>query len=144
MEKEIEDAASPRPKPKPKPFAQKLFKRGRSFRGWWSLCIKVRIFFIKQLMIDGMMHFTDIQSEISKINPEVLKAVIASGSSASTPAKPPMTLSSFLVPSTPREHHSFLPPLLPLYTSTYRYSSSITIYYTTGFLPSSTRIYLYI
>ncbi|KAL3500971.1 hypothetical protein ACH5RR_035420 [Cinchona calisaya] len=64
-----------------KPPTQKLFERRRSFR--------------------------DIQSVISKINPEVLKAVIASSSSATA-------MSSL------REHQqSFVPHPLPLYTPTY-------------------------
>ncbi|CAK9144376.1 unnamed protein product [Ilex paraguariensis] len=83
--------------------AEKLFHRRRSFR--------------------------DIQSVISKINPEVLKTVIASGSVNQTSMAKlsendsfSVSNKSFSVPSTPKEDQSFF-PVLPVYTPIFRPSS---------------------
>ncbi|XP_058195338.1 protein TIFY 9-like isoform X2 [Rhododendron vialii] len=57
--------------------------------------------------------FRDIQSVISKLNPELLKAVIATGSVDQTSL--PSKTSSFSVPSTPK-HDGNPFPSLPVYT----------------------------
>ncbi|XP_022878185.1 protein TIFY 9-like isoform X1 [Olea europaea var. sylvestris] len=57
--------------------------------------------------------FRDIQGVISKINPEVLKTVIANGSSGLN--------KSVTVPCTPKEDHTIFPPL-PVHGSNLRQS----------------------
>ncbi|KAJ4711481.1 Tify [Melia azedarach] len=54
--------------------------------------------------------FRDIQGAISKINPEIIKSVIASGSAGSFDSKKP----SISLPSTPKDEPNPL-PALPLY-----------------------------
>jgi len=74
------------------------------------------------------LGFVDIQSAISKINPELLKSVIASGSAATktTPENGnQFSNKSFSVPSTPKqEQPSF--PALPLYSPLPRYSAILS------------------
>jgi len=74
------------------------------------------------------LGFVDIQSAISKINPELLKSVIASGSAATktTPENGnQFSNKSFSVPSTPKqEQPSF--PVLPLYSPLPRYSAILS------------------
>jgi jasmonate ZIM domain-containing protein len=71
------------------------------------------------------LGFVDIQSAISKINPELLKSVIASGSASNkaTPANGnQLSNKAFSVPSTPKQD---LPPFpaLPVYFPLPRYSA---------------------
>ncbi|KAL9406861.1 hypothetical protein Peur_003833 [Populus x canadensis] len=72
----------------------------------------------KSKFLNRQRSFRDIQSAISKINPELLKSVIASGSAATktTPENGnQFSNKSFSVPSTPKqEQPSF--PVLPLYS----------------------------
>ncbi|XP_061981100.1 protein TIFY 9-like [Populus nigra] len=71
----------------------------------------------KSKCFNRQRSFRDIQSAISKINPELLKSVIASGSASNkaTPANgKQLSNKSFSVPSTPKQE---LPPFpaLPVY-----------------------------
>ncbi|KAK3018155.1 hypothetical protein RJ639_003825 [Escallonia herrerae] len=70
-------------------------------------------------LFDRRRSFRDIQSVISKIDPEVLKNVFASGSVD----KSLIGKSSASVPSTPKGYQNALPPL-PVYTPTFRPTSS--------------------
>ncbi|CAK7336079.1 unnamed protein product [Dovyalis caffra] len=72
----------------------------------------------KSKFLNRQRSFRDIQSAISKINPELLKSVIASGSAANktTPENGnQFSNKSFSVPSTPRQEQPSFPPL-PLYS----------------------------
>ncbi|KAJ6703222.1 PROTEIN TIFY 4A-RELATED-RELATED [Salix viminalis] len=73
----------------------------------------------KSKFLNRQRSFRDIQSAISKMNPELLKSVIASGSAASNKSTPDngnqmSSNKSFSVPSTPKQE---LPPFpaLPVY-----------------------------
>ncbi|KAF9686128.1 hypothetical protein SADUNF_Sadunf03G0126100 [Salix dunnii] len=72
----------------------------------------------KPKFLNRQRSIRDIQSAISKMNPELLKSVIASGSAASNKSTPDngnqMSNKSFSVPSTPKQE---LPPFpaLPAY-----------------------------
>ncbi|KAK3018251.1 hypothetical protein RJ639_004486 [Escallonia herrerae] len=70
-------------------------------------------------LFDRRRSFRDIQSVISKIDPEVLKNVFASGSVD----KSLIGKSSVSVPSTPKGYLNALPPL-PVFTPTFRPNSS--------------------
>lgn len=71
-------------------------------------------------LLDRRRSFRDIQSVISKINPELLKTVIASGSAKGCQnADVFASNKSFSVPSTPREGQ-FSFPALPVYSPIYR------------------------
>ncbi|KAG5249643.1 protein TIFY [Salix suchowensis] len=64
----------------------------------------------KSKFLNRQRSFRDIQSAISKMNPELLKSVIASGSAASNKSTPDngnqmSSNKSFSVPSTPKQEH---------------------------------------
>ncbi|KAJ9709961.1 hypothetical protein PVL29_001442 [Vitis rotundifolia] len=75
-----------------------------------------------------------MQSAISKINPDLLKTVIASGSVSQAPKNNPPFASrnSLSVPSTPKSDQNYL-PALPVYSPVFRPVSAettpITIFY---------------
>lgn len=62
--------------------------------------------------------FSDIQGAISKINPEIIKSVIASGSAKS----------SISLPSTPKEEPITFPDV-PLYRHIPKYLNIINLYF---------------
>uniref|UniRef100_A0A5B7C116 Protein TIFY n=1 Tax=Davidia involucrata TaxID=16924 RepID=A0A5B7C116_DAVIN len=77
-------------------------------------------------LFDRRRSFRDIQSVISKLNPELLKTVIASGSanqSSAGNANLSASKNSFSVPSTPKDDRSPFGPL-PVYTPTFRRPNS--------------------
>lgn len=76
----------------------------------FSICLCVSGFLVWILFI------ADIQGAISKINPEIIKSVIASGSAGSFDSKKP----SISLPSTPKDEPNPL-PALPLYRHIPRY-----------------------
>ncbi|KAJ6705171.1 PROTEIN TIFY 9 [Salix purpurea] len=73
----------------------------------------------KSKFLNRQRSFRDIQSAISKMNPELLKSVIASGSAASNKSTPDngnqmSSNKSFSVPSTPKQEQPPF-PALPVY-----------------------------
>lgn len=122
-----------------KPQPKKLFHRGASFRGSYlpsttSTTLLFNLVFLlwnrrgcmyvcmhaRHLFIDYLYYVSaaDIQSVISKLNPELLKAVIATGSVDQTSL--PLKTSSFSVPSTPKHDENPFPSL-HVYTPAFWY-----------------------
>ncbi|KAL6350147.1 hypothetical protein AAG906_004085 [Vitis piasezkii] len=87
-----------------------------------------------QRFLGRRRSFRGMQSAISKINPDLLKTVIASGSVSQAPKNNPPFASrkSFSVPSTPKADQNYL-PALPVYSPVFRPVSAettpITIFY---------------
>ncbi|GMP57482.1 hypothetical protein CsSME_00021556 [Camellia sinensis var. sinensis] len=105
--------------------------------------------------IDRRRSFRDIQSVISKLNPQLLKTVIASGSVDHTynnVAKSSencnlflSSKSSFSVPSTPQHEDTLVfPPALPLYSPAFGYSQHFQLLLLLASLSLSLSLYIYI
>ncbi|MBA0878332.1 hypothetical protein Goshw_020177 [Gossypium schwendimanii] len=84
-----------------------------------------------QKFLDRRRSFRGIQGAISKMNPELIKSVIASGSTNRNPVD---WTKSFSVPSSPKEDRSTLLPSLPVLNPALRSTPSedsppLTIFY---------------
>lgn len=87
----------------PKPTFKKTLHRRRSFRGSFHLLsFSYSSSFLFYLVLNDLVltFFTEMQGAISKIDPEIIKSLLASGANRSD-----SSTRSPSVPSTPKEDH---------------------------------------
>lgn len=91
----------------PKPKFKKTLDRRRSFRGLFYLFYLSHILLLFYLVLNRLVltFITEMQGAISKIDPEIIKSLLASGANRSE-----SSTRSLSVPSTPKEDHPQIPP----------------------------------